>query len=55
MSGVKTFSGEGQGKIHHVIVAKEKVTPFMKKRVVTSEKITPSKEFGRGTKQLDDM
>ena len=52
MSGVNNFSGGGQGKIHHIIVAKEKVTPLPKKRVVTSEKVTASEEVDKGTKTL---
>ena len=31
MSGVNKFSGEGQGKLHHVVIAKEKGSPFTKK------------------------
>ena len=30
VSGVNKFDGEDQGKIHHVLVAEEKVTPFPK-------------------------
>ena len=41
--------------MNHVIVAKEKVTPFPKKKVVTSEKVTKSEDVDKGTKNLDDM
>ena len=37
VSGVNKFAVEGQGKIHHVVFAKEKS--------VLSEKVTPSEEF----------
>ena len=29
--------------------------PFPKKKVTTSEKVTPSEEVDKGTKKLDDM
>ena len=41
MSGVNKFSIEGQAKIHHVVVSKEKVAP--------SEKVTTSEEVEKGT------
>ena len=44
MSGVNKFSGEGQGKVHHAVVSEEKLTPLPKKKVVTSEKVTPSEK-----------
>ena len=55
MSGVNKFSGEGQGKIHHVVVTKEKVAPFLKKKVVTSEKVTPNYDVEKVTNILNDM
>ena len=55
MSGVNNFSGEGQGKIHHVVVSEKKVTPLLKKQVVTSEKVTTSEEVEKCNKNLDYM
>ena len=55
MSGVNKFDEEGKGKIYHVFVSKENVTPFLKKKIVTSEKVTPCEEVDKGTKHLDDM
>ena len=55
MSGVNKFAGEGQGKIHHVFVARRKVAPLPKKKVVPSEKVTPSEEVEKGTNILNDM
>ena len=55
MSGGNNFSGEGQGKIHHVVVAKEKLSPLPKKIVVPGEKVTPSEEILKGTNILNDM
>ena len=46
MSGVNKFSVNGKGRIHHVIVPKEKITPL--------SKVTTSKEVDKGTKKLDD-
>ena len=42
MSGVNRFDGEGQVKVNHVIVAKETLSPFPKRKVVTSKKVTQS-------------
>ena len=55
MSGVNKFAGKGRGKIHHVVVAKEDLTPFPKRKIVTSEKVTTSEEVDKGTKTLYDM
>ena len=55
MYGVNNFDGEGQGEIHHIVVDKEKLTTWLKKKVVTSEKVTTSEEVDRGTKYLDDI
>ena len=55
MSGVNKFSGEGQGKVHHVLVAEEKVSPLPKKKVVPSEKVTASEEAEKGTNILNYM
>ena len=55
MYGVNKFSGKGQGKIHHVVVAEEKLTPSPKKKIFTSEKVTTSEEIYKGTKKLYDM
>ena len=52
MSGVNKFSGEGQGKVHHAVVSEEKLTPLPKKKVVTSEKVTPSEEVDKRTKTI---
>ena len=42
-------------KIHHVVVAKKKVTSLPKKKVATSENFTTSEEVDKGTKKFDDM
>ena len=34
---------------------RKKVTPFPKKKVATSEKVTTIEEIDKGTKNLDDM
>ena len=34
---------------------KKKVTPFSKKKLLTTEKVTTSEEVGRGNKNVDDM
>ena len=52
MSGVNKFFGEVQGKIHHVVVSKEKVMPFPKKKILTSEKVTTSEEVDKDAKKL---
>ena len=52
---IQFFSGEVQGKIHHVVVAKEKGNTIAKEKVVTSEKVTPSEEVDKGAKNLYDM
>ena len=44
LSGLNNFAGEVQVKIHHVVVAKEKLALLLKKKVVPSEKATPSEE-----------
>ena len=54
MSGVDKFAGEVKGKNHHVVVAKEKVAPLTMKKIVTSEKITPSEEVEKDTNLLND-
>ena len=54
MSGFNKFSGEGQEKIHHVVVAKENSTTIAEEKVVTSEKDTPSEKVDKVTKTLDD-
>ena len=38
-----------------LLFPKKKVTPLPKKKVVTSQKVTPSEEVGKGTRNLDDM
>ena len=55
MPGVNKFSGEGQEKLHHVVVAEEKVASFPKKKLVPSDKVTPSEEVEKGTNILNDM
>ena len=37
------------------LLLKKKLTPLLKKKVVTSEKVTPIEEVDKGTKNLDDM
>ena len=32
MSGVNKFAGEGQGKVHHVVFAEEKVAQLRKQK-----------------------
>ena len=54
VSGVNKFPGKGQGKIHHVVVSEEKITPLLKKKILTTERVTTSEEFGKGTEKLDD-
>ena len=45
MSGVNNVSGEGQGKnIIMLSLPNKKVSPFTKKKVEPSEKVTPSEE-----------
>ena len=53
MSGVNKFALEGQGKINHVVVSGKKVTSLPKKKVVTSENVTPNDEVDKGAKHLD--
>ena len=55
MSGVNKFYEKGQGKIHHVFADKKKVTPLLKKTLLTSEKVTTSEEVEKDTKNLDNM
>ena len=60
MSGVNKFDGEGQAKIHHVVlyfqtISKEKVALFPKKKVSPSEKVTPSEDIEKGTNFLNDI
>ena len=54
MSGVNKFSGKGQGKIHHVVVSKEKITPLFKGKLLTTERVATSEEVDKDTKKLDD-
>ena len=44
-----------KGKLIMSSLLKKKVTPFPKKKVVTSEKVTTSEEVDKGTNILDDM
>ena len=37
------------------LLPKKKVAPFLKKKLVPSEKITPSEEFEKGTNPLNYM
>ena len=55
MSGVKKKSGEGQGKIHQVVISKEKVAPLPKKKVNPSKKVTPSEEVEKCTNIINDI
>ena len=55
MSGVNNFAGEGQGKIHHGVVAEEKSSAIAEEKLVPSEKVTPSEEVEKGTNILNDM
>ena len=54
MSGINNFSEEGQGKIHHVVSAEEKVAPSPKKKIVPSEKVKPSEGVKKVTTILND-
>ena len=54
MSGVNKFSGKGQGEIHHFVISKEKIMPLLKKKLLTTEKVTTSEKVDKGTKILDD-
>ena len=49
------FAVKGQGKIHHVAVDEEKGNAIVKEKILTTEKVTTSKEVEKGTKHLDDM
>ena len=55
VSGVNKFSGKCQGKIHHVVVEEEKITPSSKKKLWTTEKVTTIKGVEKGAKKIDDM
>ena len=55
MSGANNISGEGQGNIHHILIAKEKVAPLPKKISYLSKKVTQSNEVEKGTNILNDM
>ena len=55
MPGVNKFSGEGQEKLHHVVVYEEKSSIISKEKVVPSDKVTPSEEVEKGTNILNDM
>ena len=52
MVGFNKFAGEGQAKNHHVVTYYQ---PISKEKVAPSEKVTPSEEFEKGTKLLDDI
>ena len=54
MSGVNKFSGEGQGKIHHIVVSEVSST-IANEKTVPSDKFTPSEEVEKGTIILNDM
>ena len=55
MSGFNTFSGEDEGKIHHIVVSEGKRNTIAKEKVVTSEKVTTRAEVDKDTKKFDDM
>ena len=55
MSGVNKFPGKGQGEIHHVVVAEEKNNAIVEEKLLTTERVKTSEEFGKGTEKLDDM
>ena len=55
MSGVNGVSGEGQVKIHHVFVYKEKSNTIAKEKLDPSEKVTPSEEVDKVTDILKYM
>ena len=44
MSGVYKLSVESQVKVYHAVVSKETSNTISKKRLVASEKVTPSEE-----------
>ena len=54
MSGVNKFSGEGQGKIHHFVIAKNNCT-IAKEKLEPSKKVTLSDEVEKCTNLLNDM
>ena len=55
VSGFNNFFWEGQGKIHHVVVAEEKISTLSKEKVMPSEKVTPSEEVEKVTNILNGM
>ena len=55
MSGVNKFSGEGQGKIHHVVVAENKSSTIYEEKLILSEKVPPSEGVEKGTNILNDV
>ena len=55
VSGVNRFAGEGQGKMYHVFVAKEKINAIEREKIVTSEKVATSEGVEKGTKNMYDM
>ena len=55
MSGVNELAGEGQGKMNHVVISKEKVAPLPNKKVEPSKKFTPSNDVEKGTNLLNGM
>ena len=44
-----------KGKLIMQFFLNKKVSPLRKKKVVTSEKVTPSEDVDKGTKNLDDI
>ena len=55
MSGANKFSGEGQGKIHNVVIAKEQISTISREKVEPNDKVTPSEEVQKGTNISNDM
>ena len=55
VSGVNNFAEEGQSKIHHFVVSKEKSSNIAKEKVASSEKVTSSEEVEKGNNFFNDM
>ena len=55
VSDVNMSAGKVQEKITISLLPRKKVAPFLKKRLLPSEKITPSEDFEKGTNSLKYM
>ena len=54
MSVFNKFSGKGQGEIYHVFVSKEKITPLLKEKILSTLKVTAIEEVENGSKHFDN-